>query len=117
MPGTRRTPIGREPTQQITRRAALLWRDMTMLKCRCPRTRTVSQDMCGMCKRSYDIHEELCQELGLKPWQWPCVVRKTPSMAGPSGPPLSDPGGKATLARMAALDEAVALLEAEEEKT
>ena len=71
--------------------------------------------MCGTCKRSYNVHEELCRELGLKPWQWPATVRKTERMAGPSGIPLSDPGGKATLARMAALDEAVASLE--EEKT
>jgi hypothetical protein len=118
MSGTRRTPIGREPTKgQVTRRTALLWRDMCKLRCLCPRPRTAGQGMCSMCKHSYDLHEELCPELGLEPWQWPCVVRKTPSMAGPSGFPLSDPGGKATLARMAALDEAVASLETEEEKT
>ena len=114
MPGTRRTPIGREPTQQITRRAALLWRDMCMLKCRCPQPKT---DVCANCERAYDLDEQIGRELKLRPWQSPATVRKTPSMAGPSGFPLSDPGGKATLARMVALDEAVASLEAEEEKT
>jgi hypothetical protein len=115
MPGTRRTPIGREPTQQITRRAALLWRDMCRLRCTCPKSKPVTRE-CANCEHSYGLHDKLHTELALRPWQWPCVVRKTPSMAGPSGVPLSDPGGKATLARMAALDEAVASLEAEEEK-
>jgi hypothetical protein len=73
--------------------------------------------MCSACERAYVLHDQIHCELKLRPWQWPCVVRKSPSMAGPSGVPLSDPGGKATLARMAALDEVVAALEAEEEKT
>jgi hypothetical protein len=115
MPGTRRTPIGREGKQPITPRAARLWRDRCALKCTC--TSRSGTEMCANCKRAYDIDAEIGNELRLRPWQSPATARKSPDMAGPNSFPLSDPGGTQTRARMAALDEAVALLEAEEEKT
>lgn len=112
---TNRTPIQRRPTVQVTKRAIELYVVMGKLRCTCPQPKPPTHSPCPGCERWYDLHGELHVELGCKPWEYPCVVPKTPSMAGSSGFPLSDPEGKATLARMAALDEAVAFVEAEEE--
>jgi hypothetical protein len=111
MPGTRRVPLNRTPTQQVSRRAALLWRDRQMLRCVCPKSKT--PDMCAACERAWSMDHEISRELQLRPWQFPAAIRVHPGMAGPDSIPLSDPGGVQMLARMRSLDEAVQRLEAE----
>jgi hypothetical protein len=102
MSGTRRTPIGREPTKgQISERAIDLYISMARLKCTCPKLKPPTQGPCAGCERWHDLHNELHIELQCRPWQWPCVGRQGPKAAG------SPAYNEDIAARMALLDEAV----------
>jgi hypothetical protein len=85
MSGTKRVPIERRSTVQITERALDLWEAMNRLRCTCL---PVIQEhywlhkMCASCRRWYDLHTELNDELHCEPWQWPCVARASPKRAG-----------------------------------
>jgi hypothetical protein len=82
MSGTRRTLLARHPTVQITQRAIDLFRELE----RANRARKRAIDCtisefghciaeCCACCRWWDLQDELHIELGLPPWQWPCIPR------------------------------------------
>jgi len=81
MSGTRRVPLARLPTAQITPRAVELFEAMGRLRFTCPPP-SPSRSLCGGCQRWYDLHDELHRELGAKPWQWPVVARQSSGRAG-----------------------------------
>jgi hypothetical protein len=98
MSGTRRTPIPRRATLQISARAVELFEQVE----RARRQRRAASCVvgtygycrgeCPACRSWYDLQDELHAELGLKPWQWPCVpINPFP----PGSPPACDwrPGG------------------------
>jgi hypothetical protein len=107
MSGTRRTPIGREPTKgRISDRAVDLWIEMNELPdCACPVP--TKRDPCNHCRAWYTLHAELHRELQLPPWVWPCVTRRTARAAGSQSVPNDD-----AFALMTALDNAVRQREA-----
>jgi len=82
MSGTRRTPLARRPTTQVTERAVELFVEMAKLRCSCPSPKRVTQGPCLGCAAWYDLHADLHDELKLKPWQWPCAARESPKHAG-----------------------------------
>jgi hypothetical protein len=81
MSGTRRTPLVRRPTVQITPRAIDLYLAMSKLRCTCPPP-SPGRTQCPGCQRWYDLHAELHEELRCAPWEWPCVARQAPKRAG-----------------------------------
>jgi hypothetical protein len=81
MSGTRRTPLVRRPTVQITPRAVELYVAMGKLRCTCPPP-SPGRTQCPGCARWYDFHAELHDELRCAPWEWPCVARQSPKRAG-----------------------------------
>jgi hypothetical protein len=81
MSGTRRVPLARHPTVQITAEAVELFEAMSKLKCSCaPPSPTRSP--CPGCAKWYDLHEQLHTALGCELWQWPCIARQSPKRAG-----------------------------------
>jgi hypothetical protein len=71
MPGTRRTPISRQRTPQVTPTAVKIFEAMRRCVCTCdPDDRF---DECPGCKRWWDLHHHLSHELGCKPWEFPCI--------------------------------------------
>ena len=72
--GTKRTPIGRPPRARISRQAIALFREMEAIVCTClPRdwNEYWKHEECAGCKRWWELHSDLHDELELKPWQWP----------------------------------------------
>jgi hypothetical protein len=100
MSGTRRVPLGRRPAVQITPRAVELFVAMDKLRCTCPSPKPPTQSPCPSCERWYDLNNELHIELHCKPWEWPCVVRRSTTRAG------STAWNEDIAARMALLEEA-----------
>jgi len=72
MPTTRK-PITRRPTRRITKRAVDLFDSMEALKpqCTCPSPADKSYGECDACKKWWEQHNELHDELKLRPWEWP----------------------------------------------
>jgi hypothetical protein len=89
---TNRTPIRRAAPTVISRRALELFAELE--RARRARRRAVDcavgpyghckTDECGACRRWWDAHAELHTELGLQPWQWPCLPRN-PHPPGSAG--------------------------------
>jgi hypothetical protein len=100
MSGTRRVPLARRPAVQVTPHAVDLFAAMAKLRCTCPPS-SPSWKLCPGCQQWYDLHADLHVELRLKPWQWPCVARRSPKRAG------STAWNEDIAAIMALLDEAV----------
>jgi hypothetical protein len=81
MPGTRRVPLHRQTARpQITLRAIELFTQME--RARRARKRAVGCTItrhgyctgdCRACCAWDDAHAELCTELRLPPWRWPCI--------------------------------------------
>jgi hypothetical protein len=80
MSGTRRVPLARRATAQISARAVELFRDLE----RANRARKRAIDCtisefgrctadCRACRRWADAHDDLHSELKLPPWFWPCL--------------------------------------------
>jgi hypothetical protein len=67
---TKRTPLHRSPRRAITPSAVSIFARMRTLEFMC--TCTPNRE-CGACKEWWLLQSELCDELGTKPWQWPCV--------------------------------------------
>jgi hypothetical protein len=82
MSGTRRVPLARRPTVQITPRAIELYEAMGRLRCTCPSPKPPTREPCSGCRRWYDLHGELDEELRLPPWYWPIVGRQGARAAG-----------------------------------
>jgi hypothetical protein len=72
MPGTKRTPIHRSPLPQITPVAVRLFEAMKRCRCTCNPDPEVFDD-CRGCQKWWRLHNGLHDELGCRPWQWPCV--------------------------------------------
>jgi hypothetical protein len=79
---TNRTPIQRPALTMISPRALELFAELELA--RRARRRAVDCAVseyglctadCRACTRWYDLHDELHRELGLRPWQWPCLPR------------------------------------------
>jgi hypothetical protein len=68
MPTTRKT-IHRKPTRRITKRAVDIFDTMEELAARCGCTDVVQE--CDACREWWNQHNELHDELKLRPWQWP----------------------------------------------
>jgi hypothetical protein len=79
---TNRTPLSRQPTAPPSRKAIDLYLAMKGLKCSCPdaplgRTACSIKDWCDCCRRWWDSHGPLHEEIGAKLWEWPCIVAPT----------------------------------------
>jgi hypothetical protein len=70
MPTTRKT-IHRRPTRRITKRAVDIFDNMEALKKHCSCGADIIRDECDTCKEWWRQHNELHDELKLRPWQWP----------------------------------------------
>jgi hypothetical protein len=81
MSGTRRVPLARRPTVQLTSRALDLYETMGRLRCTCAPP-SPTREPCSGCRRWYDLHGELDEELRLPPWYWPIVGRQGARAAG-----------------------------------
>src|SRR5215471_7573426 len=66
---TRRTPVARQHTSQLSLTAIKLF--MEMRRCRCTCDPDVRFDICPGCERWDELDDHLCVELGLKPWEFP----------------------------------------------
>jgi hypothetical protein len=82
MPGTKRNPIRRPAVQPVSPRALELYAELR----RAMRARQRATDCtlskhghctaeCRACEAWWDAHAELCSELRLPPWRWPCIGR------------------------------------------
>ena len=97
---TNRTPVRRPAQTTISSRAIDLFEAMSKLKCSCPSPKPVTQGPCAGCEKWFDLHDLLHSELGCQPWEWPCISRLSPKLAG--SPTMS----KSAPALMAMLKEA-----------
>jgi hypothetical protein len=102
MSGTRRTPIARPATLQISARAVGLFEQAEKAR-RKRRGAACAVGIYGYCRMECpacqawsDAHSELHRELALKPWEWPClpVCPHPPGSSAaqawePSGPELA----------------------------
>jgi hypothetical protein len=84
MSRTKRIPIARQSALQVSPRAIELFEAMERTaKQRNARDCIGDDDSdsgyckseCDACDAWYDLHADLHSELGLKPWQWPCLPR------------------------------------------
>jgi hypothetical protein len=80
MPGTKRTPIARQPMpQQITPRAIALFTQLERARrarkhADCIDTKQgLCSGECAVCELWYDLHDQIHRELRFRPWQWPCL--------------------------------------------
>ena len=79
MSGTRRTPIIRRGTPQISPRALKLFEqaEKARLKRRGAACAVGPYGHCSLecaaCRDWSNAHNELHKELGLRPWEWPCL--------------------------------------------
>jgi len=77
MPGTRRTPVTRSPLPVISPAAVKIFEAMRRCRCTCPpidwEGKYWERQECLGCKRRSKLHNNLCDELGTKLWEWPCV--------------------------------------------
>ena len=76
---TKRIPTARTVTLRITAKAVSLFEQMRRLEraCRCPPTdwsgEYWKQTQCTACEKWWQLHSELHDELGCRPWHWPCI--------------------------------------------
>jgi len=71
MSGTTRTPIGRQPTPQVTPRAIQLFDTMMRIRCTCgPGERFA----CPGCKRWDELDAELGVEMKVPIWRLGCTI-------------------------------------------
>jgi hypothetical protein len=91
MSGTKRTPIARQATLQITPRVVELFelaerarRQRKTASC-VVGTYGLCRAECPACTRWYDAMAALHSELRLRPWQWPCL----PLCSHPPGTPAA----------------------------
>jgi hypothetical protein len=80
---SRRVPIARQPTLQITPRAIELFEAMEQAKRRRNSADCIDDHSgsgsgycklaCAHCSEWWRLYEELYHELHLKPWQWPVI--------------------------------------------
>jgi hypothetical protein len=70
---TKRRKITRPPRRTFSAKAIALFQRMKVLdqQCQC----TSEHDECKACAEWWDRQGELHRELGLRPWQWPCIQR------------------------------------------
>jgi hypothetical protein len=101
MSGTKRTPIARQANLQVTPHALALFaatekasRQRRAASCVANLYGYCSME-CGACQDWANAHSELHKELGLRPWEWPClpVCPHPPGSSAaqdwsPSGPEL-----------------------------
>lgn len=88
---TTRTPIAREGRMQITPVAIAAFRKMQRLetKCTCAPVdwngKHWERTECPACKRWWEQHSILWDELGLRPWQWPAYRHPDATVPYPEG--------------------------------
>jgi hypothetical protein len=88
---TKRIPIARPRRGQITPLAVRLFTEMAVLSCTCaPHDRGGTygrHEMCAGCKTWWDLHRQLHEELGCRPWEWPCIRPPETECTYPSDSP------------------------------
>jgi hypothetical protein len=80
---TNRTPIERPVLAKISPRAIELFAELERARrarrhaedCTVGEQGFCRTDRCGACRRWWDVHGDVHEELGLYPWQWPCLPR------------------------------------------
>jgi len=98
MSGTRRTPIARQATRQVSPRAIALFEQLERARHQRHAATCVVGDSlagycstdCPACRTWYDLHNQLHIELGLMPWEWLCLPRN-PYPPGTSASRNGDP--------------------------
>jgi len=83
MSHTRRTPIARQPSLQISAKAIELFEAMERAQRRRNAADCIDDDSgsgsgyckhaCAACREWWQLYEELYHELDLKPWEWPVI--------------------------------------------
>ena len=69
---TKRTPIGHPPRDRYTPAALEAFRKMVVLENKCTCTDD-GEEPCAVCDQWWAQNSILCNELWLKPWQFPAV--------------------------------------------
>jgi hypothetical protein len=94
---TKKRPVGRPPIdrnwggpqaqraerRRFPRSAVLIFRRMLRLEADC----TCQNHSCTACKQWWVEHRNLCRELQLNPWEWPCLERPGTPSPYPKGSP------------------------------
>ena len=74
---SKRKPLNRPPALQITPLAIRLFIEMKAISCACaPRDwggKYWVHEQCAGCKRWWELHAQLHDELRCRPWEWPCI--------------------------------------------
>ena len=90
---SKRRPLARPPALQITPLAVNLFTEMAAISCTCaPRDwdgKYWGQDQCAGCKRWWELHAQLHDELRCRPWEWPCIQSPEAESPYPAGTPAA----------------------------
>jgi hypothetical protein len=74
---TKRKPLNRPPALQITPLAIRLFTEMVAISCTCPPRdwdgKYWVHEECAGCRRWWELHARLHDELRCRPWEWPCI--------------------------------------------
>jgi hypothetical protein len=86
---SKRKPISRPLRVQITPLAIRLFTEMAAISCTCaPRDwkgEYRGHQECAGCERWWELHRQLHNELGCRPWQWPCIEHPNSVSPYPEG--------------------------------
>ena len=90
---TKRKSISRPPRRQITPLAIRLSTEMEAISCTCaPRDWDGIYwvyEQCAGCKRWWELHGRLHDELRCRPWEWPCIQSPEAECPYPAGSPAA----------------------------
>jgi len=102
MSRTKRIPIARQPSLQISPRALQLFEQLKQAQARRRAASCIIGNSpagycsgeCAACRRWYDLDDALHTELGLKPWQWGLPRNPFPPRSPASRHWRPDPDGE-----------------------
>ena len=90
---SKRKPLNRPPALQITPLAIRLFIEMKGISCACtPRDwggKYWVHEQCAGCKRWWELHARLHEELRCRPWEWPCIQSPEAECPYPPGSPAA----------------------------
>src|SRR5262249_14998665 len=82
-----------QPALQITPLAIRLFTEMKAISCTCaPRDwdgKYGEHKRCAGCERWWELHAQLHDEFGCRPWKWPCIQSPTAVCPYPPGSPAA----------------------------
>jgi hypothetical protein len=73
---TKRVPLHRDSRRVITAEAVRLFSEMRVLGCACGErdwSRYWEFRECTACKKWWELHSQLHDQLHSRPWEWPCI--------------------------------------------